>query len=292
MRAGRSRPLRRQLKPPEPPRTKDVIPGVFSRHAEAYRDRLMTALGRGEARSRTRLLEVLDARPGQRVLDLGCGPGILTLPLAEAVGPGGLVLGADLAEGMLLLLRSAAPRSVAVARMDMEAPAVRDGSFDAVASGHSLQFCPDLGLALSEVRRALRAEGRFAASVPAGEDPGCARAVLDEVFERRLPAAPEPADSRDTASLVRDEPRLAAALHQAGFLEVAVERIEEVMTYTNAAELVNKSLGWWACARRLEAVPEPERDAVRAEAVYALRDRFGDGQLAVPGASLVASAVR
>ena len=280
------------MKPPDPPLTKDVIPGVFSRHAEAYRDRLITAAGRGEARSRTRVVELLQPLPGQRVLDLGCGPGVLTLPLAAAVRPGGHVLGVDLAEGMLLLLRDAAPPSVTLARMDMEALALREGSFDAVASGHSLQFCSDLALALSAVRRVLRAGGWFAASVPAGGDPGPAGAALHGVLERRLPAAPDPADNRATRAIVGDAQRLAAALQQAGFREVAVERIEEVTTYANPADLVGRTLGWWACAWRLEAVPERERDAVRTEAVNALRERFGDGQLAVTGASLVASAAR
>src|SRR6266446_10678006 len=51
------------------------------------------------------LLEEARALPGERVLDVGCGPGATALPLAEAVGPGGHVTGIDISEPMLGLLR-------------------------------------------------------------------------------------------------------------------------------------------------------------------------------------------
>jgi ubiquinone/menaquinone biosynthesis C-methylase UbiE len=271
-----------------------VFGGVFSRHAAAYRDRLLDAETRGEARGRARVVELLDAGRGQRVLDLGCGPGVLSRPLADAVGTTGLVLGVDLAEGMLALAGASAPPQLALARMDMERLAVASGAFDAVACGHSLQFCPDLRLALAEAVRALRPGGRFAASLP-GSAPGetsPAERLLDELFARRLPRTPEPADVATTRALLRDRRRTAAALRAAGFRAVSAERVDELTTYAGPEELVERSLSWWTCAWRLEGMPGDARRSLRAEAIALLRAALGDGPLELRGASWVLSGRR
>jgi SAM-dependent methyltransferase len=273
-----------------PERTKDVIPAVFSRHAGAYHERVATAMDRGEARARTRVVELLAPRAGERVLDQGCGPGILTLPLAEAVGASGLVLGVDLAAGMLDLLRAAAPPHAGVARMDMEALGVGGAAFDAVAAGNSLQFCPDLGRALAEVRRALRPGGRFAASLPRAGAPSPAMEILSGVFDRHLAPTPQPPDGLATREIVGDDDRLTAALRAAGFVDVEVERVEEVTSHAGPAELVSRTLSWWSCAARLDAVPEQVREAVRAETLRALRERLGDGPLTTSAVSAAVSA--
>src|SRR2546429_840610 len=218
-------------------RSKEVIPGVFSRHAGAYRDRLARAVARGEARGRMRVVEALVLRGGERVLDLGCGPGILTAPLARKTGPRGMVVGVDLAPGMLAVAAVAAPPWVRLARMDMERLAVRDGAFDAVACGHALQFCPDVGLALSEARRVLRPGGRLAASVPAAAGPSAAWRVIEEVFAGLVPAAPDLVDGEATRVLLRDERRARGALEAAGFAAVDVAVVDEVTRYRGPREL-------------------------------------------------------
>src|SRR2546423_14591938 len=88
-------------------RSKDLYPMIFSRHAAAYQQRMDAIMARREARGRDRVIELLGLEAGMRVLDLACGPGTLSRPIAARGVPGGEVIGIDLAEGMIELARAA-----------------------------------------------------------------------------------------------------------------------------------------------------------------------------------------
>src|SRR5207247_9209580 len=87
-------------------KSKDLYPMIFSRHAAAYQQRLEQIMARGEARGRERVIKLLRLEPGMHVLDLACGPGTLTRPIAAPVGPSGEVIAADLAEGLIYSARA------------------------------------------------------------------------------------------------------------------------------------------------------------------------------------------
>jgi SAM-dependent methyltransferase len=111
------------------------------------------------------LLDTIDARPGWRVCDVGCGAGPLTLALAAAVAPRGEAVGFDISAGLLELARTrAADAGCTNARfVEMDAQAGEDdhGLFDVVASQFGVMFFDEPTRALHALGERLTPSGRL-----------------------------------------------------------------------------------------------------------------------------------
>ena len=259
-------------------KSKDLFPAIFSRHALAYQRRLDAIMARGEALGRERVIELVDAQRGMRILDLACGPGNLSRRFAARVSPDGEVVGVDLAPGMVELARAAAIPNARFEVMDIEQLSFAEASFDAAACGHGLQFVPDLGRALREARRVLRAQGRFAASVPVSADTHSTGyrtsppfAVLDSVVDKWLPPAPRAIDQKPTRETVENPAAFRQAALDAGFATARVELIEETVHWESAEQFVGMLTSWWDCASRLEGMDAERRQEFMEEAIETLR---------------------
>ena len=251
-------------------------------------------MARGEAQGRTAVIEWVDAAPGKRILDLACGPGTLSYPLARAVSPGGEVIGIDLAPGMIELAQRDAPPGLTVKflLMDMEDLRFPDHSFDAAASGHGFQFVPDLRRALSETRRVLKPGARMAASVPV--DPAKAsdaQTILERVVNATLPPAPKARDQFATRRIVEDQENFAAIAKQAGFSAAEVVRYEESTSWATPQHFVEMAGSWWSMALRLEGISSSERAPLLERARRAIEEALGLGPLQIAGATNVLRAI-
>ena len=113
-------------------------------------------------RRRRIVRDALAAAPGERIADVGCGPGFYCAELAEDVGPGGSVTGVDASEAMLALARRrcAALPNVELRQGDATAVPLPDVSADAAISVQVQEYVEDVGSALAELRRVLRPGGR------------------------------------------------------------------------------------------------------------------------------------
>lgn len=113
-------------------------------------------------RRRAIVRAALDVRPGERVLDVGCGPGFYCAELLEEVGPSGSVVGLDASDAMLALAirRCAGHDNVELREADATALPVDSEAFDAALSVQVQEYVPDVAASLAELHRALRPGGR------------------------------------------------------------------------------------------------------------------------------------
>ncbi len=178
------------------------------------------------------LLDAANLAPGQTLLDLASGPGVLARAALPRVAPGGQVLACDLAEDILAAGRAACDK-IGYAAADAEALPFPDQSFDRVLCGLGLMFFPDELLALAEMRRVLRPGGRLALSVwgAAGQAPfvECALDCLRRLLPR--PKVPRP-------SPLRLAPSLPGLLESAGCTDIETTSCELVFACPDAA-------GYW-----------------------------------------------
>ena len=132
---------------------------------ENYERYFVPAIGRPLAHA---LVDLAGVRPGQRVLDVACGTGIVASVAAERVGAEGLVAGVDINPGMLAVARSTPANAAPISWHEAPADALPfpEGAIDIVLCQLGLQFFPDRLGALREMRRVLAPSGRTLVLVP------------------------------------------------------------------------------------------------------------------------------
>jgi SAM-dependent methyltransferase len=173
------------------------------------------------------LLAAVAARPGERVLDIGCGTGVTTAPLAEAVGPSGHVAGVDISEPMLDAARQRIENqglgNVELLLADAQVHEFTAVSFDVVTSRLGVMFFADPAAAFRNLRHALKPGGRLVMGVWATIAENMHWKIPFEIAVRHLgQPAPQPPHAPGP-HVFGDRAYLRGTLEAAGFAEIAVE---------------------------------------------------------------------
>ena len=148
--------------------------------ATGYQELLVPALMQEWA---PRVADAAGISPGDRVLDVACGTGVLTREAAVRAGPGGAVTGLDLSPEMLAVAARLSPE-LRWQQGSADALPFPDQSFDAVVSQFGLMFFPDPVAGLREMMRVLVPGGRLAVAVWGSLDVTPAYAAEVELVER------------------------------------------------------------------------------------------------------------
>lgn len=241
------------------------------------------------AHARHALLDAAALAPGERVLDVACGTGLVALEAARAVGATGWVVGVDLSDRMVDAARDRAGaqqlRNVDFARMDAEALGLPEGDFDVVLCALGLMYMPDPPRALREMRRVLRPGGRLVLAVW-GERARCGWSsvfpiVQDEVASEVCPLFFQLGQSDGLARLCTN----------VGFERVSAQRITSSLRYADADQACDAAFVGGPVALAWSRFDAAARRRVRARYVESIaRWRTHDG-FCVPVEFVVVSAL-
>jgi len=173
------------------------------------------------------LMPFAAAKPGERVLDIGCGCGTTSTALAQSVGAGGAVTGVDISKPMLEVARKRAGANMNFVEADASAHAFKP-EYDLIFSRFGVMFFADPKAAFANIRTALKPGGRVAFV--------CWRSPLENAWAARpLAVAMDLLPPQETVDptapgpfAFADRARLTSILTGAGFKDVKLEPLDTV----------------------------------------------------------------
>lgn len=242
--------------------------------AENYERYFVPAIGKPLADD---LIASAALEPGERVLDVACGTGVVARLAAQAVGSPGSVAGLDVNPGMLAVARSATPPETSIEWYEASAEAIplSDEAFDVVLCQLGLQFVPDPLGALREMRRVLVEGGRLIVTAPGPTNGVFAR--LAEELERHV--------GGHAAGFVRqvfalhDAAELRAMLSDAGLRDVAVEAHTKTLRLPESKEFLWQYVHGTPLVGLVAKATDQARAALERDVVAAWQEFEQDGVL-------------
>lgn len=236
--------------------------------ADAYEAYLVPAIFTPMSR---RLVEVADVRPGDRVLDVACGTGVVARAAAERVGSTGVVVGVDLNPDMLDTAARATAGLVPAVDLrqgDVHALPFEDDRFDVTLCEEALQFFADRVGALREMRRVTAPGGRVACSVLRSTERNPVYEVLATALGEFAGSAAETMMRSPFA--LGDADTLRADARTAGLTDVHIRIAVSEERFPSVAEFVRREAASSPLAGPLGALADDRREAL----VGALEERL------------------
>lgn len=242
--------------------------------AEIYEERFVPALFADWAPA---VADAAALAPGQRVLDVACGTGILARTAADRVGEKGSVTGLDLNRAMLTVAARVRP-DLDWRQGDAQALPFADGSFDRVLCQMALMFFPDRSAAVREMARVVLPGGIVTLMAPATLDAQPAWGPFVQVVVRH--AGPEAAELMNTYWSAGDLDGLTGLLTDAGLSIVTSVTREGTARFGSVDQMITTEVESTPLVQRL--TPQAYQH-IRADAREALRPfETPDGQARPP----------
>ncbi len=229
------------------------------------------------------LIEQIALQPGECVLDVACGTGIVARLAAQRVGATGSVTGLDLNPGMIVTARAlTSSTSVPIMWREGAADALpfAEASFDVVFCQQGLQFFPDRLAALREMHRILTRGGRLVLSVWRALPHNPYVVVLAEAVARHV--SPEAGASMRAPCAFGDIEALRTSIREGGFRESRIRIAVRLLRMQRVEEFILGQLAATPLAGAVAALAVSAREALLSDISDALRAYRDDEGVAVP----------
>jgi len=241
------------------------------------------------------LIDRARPKPGERVLDIGCGSGATTVAFAKAVAPGGFALGLDVSGPMLSQAREFAPKNLPLDFVLADATVHRfdPASFDLLASRFGVMFFADPVASFANLRRALKPSGRlaFVCWREPRENPWM-MTPLQAVY-KHVPKLPPVGPEDPGPFAFASEERVMGILKDAGFADVAMEPHNLALDIAIGRGLdaaVEGALQIGPASRALDGQPPEAREAAKISVREALEPFVRGQSVALPGSIWIVTA--
>jgi ubiquinone/menaquinone biosynthesis C-methylase UbiE len=256
-----------------------------SKLPENYERFFVRAIGEPLAHDLIRLAAL---QPGERVLDVACGTGIVARLAAQQVGPNGTVVGLDVNPGMLAVARSVTPADMSIEWYESGAEdmPLTDETFDGVLCQMGLQFMTDQLAALREMRRVLVPGGRLILNVPGPT--AKTFAVLAKAMERHISS--QAAGFVTHVFSLHDTTEIQKLLSEADFRDIAIQADQKILSLPPPNEFLWQYVHSTPLAGMVAKVDEAARAALERDVVKQWQDFEEDGSLMYQQRIVVANA--
>jgi ubiquinone/menaquinone biosynthesis C-methylase UbiE len=257
---------------------------TWNESAEAYVEFM-----RSVEPARADLVKMLAAKKGERVLDLGTGPGEPAITIAQSIAPSGGVIGVDLSEKMVAIAernaRAQGVSNVEFRAMDCSALAFEDAVFDGAISCFGFQIFTDPEKAAREAYRVLKGGGRIAVGVwSTGDQVPFLHAIIGPMLEH---AEPDEAGYIPTPYEIGGPGEMTAFLRAAGFRDPTEERVRHSMTFKDADHYLRAILDGTPIGHSLrEESAEVQQEVIRKTRAH-LAQWETKGGLSIPAESVL-----
>jgi len=234
-----------------------------------------------------KLMEMINLQPGEKLIDIACGTGLVSFPAAEILGSNGFVVATDISDEMVKLGNDLSQEknctNIRFQRMDAEELQLPDEQFDVAVCALGLMYVPDPLKALREMYRVLKKDGRAGAAVW-GQRSHCGWAEVFEIIDKRVTS-----DVCPMFFNLGNGDSLKRFLEAAGFYNVCFERINTHLDYASDDEACGAAFAGGPVALPYHKFPDGVKQEVHAEYLQSIKDFQTAAGYAIPGEFVVAT---